>query len=105
MKAKDMVSDIGNWQARLKEYSRLLFELGEEAEKEHQKIINQCLKSGVSNVFLVGNIFNRLNKTSYESYATTTALINRLKKQPIKNTFILIKGSRGIQLETLVDSL
>ena len=82
-----------------------MFELGEEAVKEHQKIINQCLKSEVSDVFFVGDIFNRLNKTSYESYANTTALINRLKKQPIKNTFILIKGSRGIKLETLVDSL
>ena len=28
-----------------------MFELGEETNIEHQKIIDQCLKSGVSNVF------------------------------------------------------
>ena len=43
-----------------------MFELGEETNIEHQKIIDQCLKSGVSNVFLVGKIFNAINNTKYK---------------------------------------
>ena len=82
-----------------------MFELGEETYIEHQKIIDQCLKSGVSNVFLVGKIFNAINNTKYTSFDNTTDLVELLKTQVIEDAFILIKGSRGMKLEQVVDCL
>ena len=82
-----------------------MFELGEETNIEHQKIIDQCIKSGVSNVFLVGKIFNAINNTKYTSFDNTTDLVALLKTQAIEDAFILIKGSRGMKLEQVVDCL
>ena len=82
-----------------------MFELGEETNIEHKKIIAQCLKSGVSNVYLVGKIFNAVNNTNYTSFDNTIDLIELLKTQAIEDAFILIKGSRGMKLEKVVDYL
>ncbi len=82
-----------------------MFELGEETNIEHQKIIDKCLKSGVSNVFLVGKIFNAINNTKYTSFDNTGDLVELLKNQAIDDAFILIKGSRGMKLEQVVDYL
>ena len=82
-----------------------MFELGEETNIEHQKIIDQCLKSGVSNVFLVGKIFNANNNTNYTSFDNIGDLITLLKTQSIEDAFVLIKGSRGMKLEQVVDCL
>ena len=82
-----------------------MFELGEETNIEHKKIIAQCLNSGVSNVYLVGKIFNAVNNTNYTSFDNTIDLIELLKTQAIEDAFILIKGSRGMKLEKVVDCL
>ena len=82
-----------------------MFELGEETIIEHQKIIDQCLKLVVSNVFLVGKIFNAINNTKYTSFDSTGDLVELLKTQAIEDAFILIKGSRGMKLEQVVDCL
>ena len=47
-----------------------MFELGEETNIEHQKIIHEYHKLGVSNLLLVGEIFNAINKTNYASLKT-----------------------------------
>ena len=82
-----------------------MFELGEETNIEHQKIIDQCHKSGVSNLLLVGEIFNAINKTNYASFENTGDLVEFLKTRAIEGAFILIKGSRGMKLEQLVNCL
>ena len=82
-----------------------MFELGEETNIEHKKIIDQCLKSDFSKVFLIGKIFNTINNTKYNSFDNTRDLVEILKTQVIEDAFILIKGSRGMKLEQLVDYL
>ena len=82
-----------------------MFELGQESKKEHIKIINLCLSHGFSNVMLVGEEFSTVNKTSYKSYRTTKELFENLNVVQIKDAFILIKGSRGMKLEQLVNNL
>lgn len=82
-----------------------MFELGQESKKEHIKIINLCLSHGFSNVMLVGEEFSTVNKTSYKSYRTTKELFENLNVVQIKDAFVLIKGSRGMKLEQLVNNL
>jgi len=82
-----------------------MFELGEESEKEHINIINNCLNSGVQTIYLVGELFNKYNASSFLSFETTAELIVELKKHPVKDAFVLIKGSRGMKLEQVVEYL
>ena len=82
-----------------------MFELGQEADKEHINVINLCLNSGIKEVFFVGEIFNRLNQTAYKTYKNTNALTEYLQEHQVEDTFILIKGSRGMKLEQVVDYL
>jgi len=82
-----------------------MFELGEESEKEHINIINNCLNSGVQKIYLVGELFNKYNASAFSSFKTTAELIIELKKHPIKDAFVLIKGSRGMRLENVVEYL
>lgn len=80
-----------------------MFEMGSESDSEHIRMINKCLSIGFKNVYLVGEDFHVNNHTSYLSFPNTETLIDELKKHPIKDAFILIKGSRGMKLEQLVN--
>ena len=82
-----------------------MFELGSEEKKEHISVINHCLEAGFKEVYLVGEAFKAVNKTEYSSFSTTQDLKDELKNEPIKGAFILIKGSRGMKLEQLVELL
>lgn len=82
-----------------------MFELGEESTAEHIRMINKCLSAGLTNVYLVGKEFHNNNHTSYPSFPSTDALIEELKKQPIVDSFVMIKGSRAMKLEQLVELL
>ena len=82
-----------------------MFELGEDTNKEHTNIINSCQESGIQNVILVGKTFNKLNKSKFKSYDNTETLVKYLKQNKIKDTLILIKGSRAMKLEQLVEYL
>ena len=50
----------------------------------------------------VGNEFYSINKSSYKN---VDFLTKYLKKNPLKNQTILIKGSRGIALEKIANYL
>ena len=82
-----------------------MFELGEDSDKEHINIINHCLGAGFSNVYLVGEAFIKVNNTNYPSFSSSRQLIEHLTKNPISDAFILIKGSRGMKLEKMVQHL
>jgi UDP-N-acetylmuramoyl-tripeptide--D-alanyl-D-alanine ligase len=84
-----------------------MFELEEEAEAEHRGIGKLLRDYQFDNVILCG----RLMKFAKEEYSpallfeTKDELIAGLKKNPIKNSIILVKASRGIGLETVVEFL
>lgn len=81
-----------------------MLELGEQAAMEHQKIIDLLVEKELKEVFLVGEYFCQTHHP-FASYTNIAELITALTDKKIENRYILIKGSRGIGLEKLIDHL
>lgn len=82
-----------------------MFELGEESLKEHNSIIKLVGKLGFENVIFTGNEFYENKNDNYIFLRTTENLIDYLKSNPLNLKTILIKGSRGMKLESVLDLL
>jgi len=84
-----------------------MFELGDYEAKEHQSIVDLASTLNISKCFFVGNAFNATssNKSNLSFFKDVETLNTHLTKNKITDTCILIKGSRGMRLETLVDFL
>lgn len=75
-------------------------ELGDASEQEHKNILELLQTSGFHHAFLVGPCFSQFNNNSeYLTFATVDELVAYLEQHPVKGHTILVKGSRGIQLE------
>ena len=82
-----------------------MLELGDYALEEHQRIVD-FIKMNKINSFFVGPIYASCkNLESSKSYANIDELIKFIKDNSILNKTILLKGSRGIKLEKLVEYL
>lgn len=84
-----------------------MFELGKDAAAEHQNIVDFLTINSFGNVFLVGENFH---KTTVEAphinkFRTFDALREELKDQPPTEATILIKASRGMALERVLELL
>ena len=79
-----------------------MLELGKQSGEEHQKIVDLLKDKGFSSVYLVGKSF-QATKNSFNCYATVNDLIQEILKNPLKNNFILVKGSHGIHLEKILE--
>jgi UDP-N-acetylmuramoyl-tripeptide--D-alanyl-D-alanine ligase len=83
-----------------------MLELGKSSAEEHQNIIELLSSLDLKNVFLIGKNFASANFSEpVLSFETTGSCISYLQKNPIKNGLILIKGSRGMQLEKVLEIL
>ena len=83
-----------------------MFELGKEAQHEHQLIVDLLLKMNIEKSILVGNHFcQTVFKTGFQCFKTTAEVMEDLQNHPLKNHTILIKGSRAMQLEQLIKCL
>jgi len=83
-----------------------MLELGRNALKEHQKITDMIQPDLCANVFLVGNLFSQTDTPeTFSVFETTELLAEHLKKNPLTDSFIFIKGSRSIGLEKILDFL
>jgi UDP-N-acetylmuramoyl-tripeptide--D-alanyl-D-alanine ligase len=83
-----------------------MLELGESSAEEHQRIVDFIEEQNFPEVFLVGPKFmNTINQTQKKKFDKVELLSNYLKTQPIENKLILIKGSRGIHLEKILELL
>lgn len=82
-----------------------MLELGSESLKEHQDIVDRLIKSDLK-VILVGSEFQKTNHgPSIYWFQSRTELIEHLVQNPIQESQILLKGSRGIRLEEVVEAL
>lgn len=83
-----------------------MFELGNESEFEHQRIGNLAYENEFSSVYLIGNSFNKIQipqNKNIHLFQDRNSAEAFLKSNPIKEKHILIKGSRGMALEKLLD--
>jgi UDP-N-acetylmuramoyl-tripeptide--D-alanyl-D-alanine ligase len=83
-----------------------MLELGLESKKEHQAIVDKIASANIQKLFFVGKNFSdiALPPTAMH-FENATLLKDYLRKEPLQQYFILIKGSRGNKLETLLDVL
>ncbi len=84
-----------------------MLELGEYSDIEHEKILDQLVLGGAKKVMLVGVQFLRLKDTflEYCFFSNIEELGAYINKHEIVDSTVLIKGSRGIKLEKVVDFL
>ncbi len=83
-----------------------MLELGEYSLKEHQNILELINSLEIDDAFLVGQEFYKTGKQAkFKTFQNVSGLKLYFEKNPIKNGNLLIKGSRGIQLEKVLDSL
>ncbi len=83
-----------------------MLELGADSVNEHKIILNRIIESNIPEVYLVGKVFSEISSYSgYKTFKTVELFNDFLKKEPLKNKLILIKGSHGIHLEKTVEFL
>ncbi len=81
-----------------------MLELGDAAAGEHQQIINYLSTSVQHGVLLCGPIFHNTSlPPGFLSFPDRAALMDYLRANPPVENLILIKGSRGMQLEKLIE--
>lgn len=84
-----------------------MFELGQTAESEHQFIVDYLEKNDLGKTYLIGKNFYKttVKNENIQKFESFEDLKSNLKNRPIKNSFILIKGSRGMALERILEVL
>lgn len=93
MQAKNKILIIGD-----------MFELGGTAAQEHQALADLTMELGFDDVFLVGENFFK-TQTAVKKFKTFDYLKEYLIQKPLGKGTILIKGSRGMALERVLDIL
>jgi UDP-N-acetylmuramoyl-tripeptide--D-alanyl-D-alanine ligase len=81
-----------------------MFELGDDSPAEHEGIIQKAMAANVNERIFIGAEFYRQSELIAATfYRTAQDAIEGLKANPIRNATVLIKGSRGMALERLVE--
>lgn len=79
-------------------------ELGPDTDMEHQKVADYIAHHDFDKVLFVGDNFSRTD-TKYPRFKDLEGLKEYLTENPIEDSYILLKGSRGVQLEKCIDYL
>ncbi len=83
-----------------------MLELGEDSAKEHDAIAALLRGKKLTNAVLVGPFFMEAGKAiGAKTFADSGQAAAFLKENLVKNKTILIKGSRGIKLEKVIEFL
>lgn len=84
-----------------------MLELGEYSAEEHQRIVDILEASTFNKMFLVGSCFSATHYSSrIQTFKTAVDLAHYLKEQvKFEYALILVKGSRGTKLETVLDAI
>lgn len=83
-----------------------MFELGSHSAEEHQRMVDLLRTMDLMDVVLIGQAYTSTeHPASFRVFASTDMALEELKKHPIQNCLVLLKGSRGMKLERLLDTL
>lgn len=82
-----------------------MFELGKYAIEEHQIIANLSEEMDVKSIYLIGETFSKTSTKNSSKYKCFDSFIKNIDASNFKNSTLLIKGSRGMTLERLLDYL
>lgn len=78
-------------------------ELGAESIEEHKRIIRQLQDMKLERIWLVGSEFEKAAAAGMRVFKDVEEVKEALKKEPIDNSTILIKGSNGTKLYQLAE--
>ncbi|PWI31289.1 UDP-N-acetylmuramoyl-tripeptide--D-alanyl-D-alanine ligase [Flavobacteriaceae bacterium LYZ1037] len=82
-----------------------MFELGQDAKKEHEAIAELATSLPLSKVIFIGeNFYDAIPKTN-EAYKTFNDFKEQFHFKTLNNATLLIKGSRGMALERILELL
>lgn len=81
-----------------------MFELGKEAQNEHQKIVDLLALLQFDKVCLVGSLFSQ-TKSNFTTLTNGDELVAYLQEKDFQGLSILIKGSRSMKMERVVEFL
>lgn len=79
-------------------------ELGDQGQASHRKIVNQISELNIEDCILIGEEFSNLQSPN-NTFLNTQLAKDFLTKNPIQGRNILIKGSRSMKLEQLIELL
>ena len=82
-----------------------MFEMGEESMREHLAMIELVHQLKFTNAIFVGKDFYACKKYEFNFFNTTEEAKEFLSNTKPSNATILVKGSRGMKLETISDAL
>ena len=84
-----------------------MFELGKFAAKEHQEIVNEAEILSIDQLYWIGEEFSKtkLPSSKHHCFKNIHLFKQYLEKKPLPSGKLLLKGSRGMKMETLLDFL
>ncbi|MFY0715057.1 UDP-N-acetylmuramoyl-tripeptide--D-alanyl-D-alanine ligase [Seonamhaeicola sp. NFXS20] len=84
-----------------------MFELGNEAKIEHQNIVDLAISLNLNKLIFVGENFYKtnVNLTKASKFKSFNSFKTNFDISKLNKTIILIKGSRGMALERILDLL
>ncbi|MBJ6110664.1 UDP-N-acetylmuramoyl-tripeptide--D-alanyl-D-alanine ligase [Hymenobacter sp. BT523] len=84
-----------------------MFELGEESQSEHAKLGQLLAGLPIKQVLLVGEQMQHAHAAAPGAhyFPTKAEAADWLRQHPVRHQLVLVKGSRGMALETLVELL
>jgi UDP-N-acetylmuramoyl-tripeptide--D-alanyl-D-alanine ligase len=85
-----------------------MYELGVYSGEEHLRMLRIAEKNGIEHIWVVGSEFAKANdrhRTAEKVFSDTKELIEYLSKNSIEQSIVLLKGSRAMKLEQLLDVL
>ena len=82
-----------------------MFELGDEAKKEHQNIADLAISLDIDQIIFIGDNFykSKIDSKKAEKYKSFSNFEKDFNLSEIKNATLLVKGSRGMALERVLE--
>jgi UDP-N-acetylmuramoyl-tripeptide--D-alanyl-D-alanine ligase len=79
-------------------------EMGESCYEEHKSLVDLAKHLNFEQVLLVGEEFESV-KDQYQWFATSAEAYDWISRNPIANSVVLVKGSRGSKMEVVLEAL